>query len=251
MWIIFAKNSLLNLGQTVRLHWRSFLFCFRSLVNSNCLHSSLSLLLIAEKENFLVEVLRCFSFMQVFLNPSYYGKHCKFDLAFNSKKDKTSSLHFFFFNFFQISILLSLKNVTLDQFSNDNICTLKNEAIVNRKGSEWSSYLSSGCIICPQRPSFYSDGSDVNYKHLFNCKIIPRTWNVRQKCFRILFCCNETFGSFFRSARHQTNRFAPFLPTHSFSHQTFHFLLPQEYLPLNLIMSNLILQLCLLLSAVL
>ena len=88
------------------------------------------------KRNFLVEVLRCFSFMEVFLNPNYYGKHCKFDLAFNSKKDKTSSLHFFFFNFFQISIFLSLKNVTLDQFSNDNICTLKNEAIVNRKGSE-------------------------------------------------------------------------------------------------------------------
>ena len=189
--------------------------------------------------------------MEVFLNPNYYGKHCKFDLAFNSKKDKTSSLHFFFVNFFRISIFLSLKNFTLDQFSNGNICTLKNEAILNHKDSEWSNYVSSGCIICPQRPSFYSDGSDVNYKHLFNCKIIPRTWNVRQKCFRILFCCNETFGSFFRSARHQTNRFAPFLPTHSFSHQTFHFLLPQEYLPLNLIMSNLILQLCLLLSAVL
>ena len=130
------------------------------------------------------------------------------------KKTKQALYIFFFFNFFRIPIFLSLKNVTLDQFSNGNICTLKNEAILNHKNSEWSNYMSSGCIICPQRPSFYSDGSDVNYKHLFNCKIILRTWNVRQKYFKILFCCNETFRSFFRSARHQTNCFAPFyLPT--------------------------------------
>ena len=141
---ITKKNFLNNFCKKFFAQFRSdsspaltcFLFCFRSLANSNCLHSSLSLLLTVEKEIFLVEVLRCFSFMEVFLNPNYYGKPCKFDLAFNSKKDKTSSLHFFFFNFFQISIFLSLKNVTLDQFSNDNICTLKNEAIVNRKGSE-------------------------------------------------------------------------------------------------------------------
>ena len=46
------------------------------------MYSSVSLLLIAN--NSLVENLRCLTSIELFLNPDYYGKHCCFDLAFNS-----------------------------------------------------------------------------------------------------------------------------------------------------------------------
>ena len=66
-------------------------------------------------------------------------------------------------------------------------------------------------IICPQRPNFYPGGG--NDKYLFNCNITPRTCNIRQKWFRILFCCNETFSSFVKTAKYQSNRFVSFLST--------------------------------------
>ena len=47
-------------------------------------------------QQFFREVLRCLTSIKLFLNPDYHGKHCYFDLAFNSQKDKIRSLHYFF-----------------------------------------------------------------------------------------------------------------------------------------------------------
>ena len=87
-------------------------------------------------DNSLVEVLRCLTSIELFLNSNCYGKHCCFELAFNSQKGKIRSLHYFF--------CLSLKSATLDNFSSDNISTVKNEAILNCKDFEWSSFM---CLL--------------------------------------------------------------------------------------------------------
>ena len=128
----------------------------RSLTKGNCLYSSLSLLLIGD--NSLVEVLRCLTSSELFLNPDYYGKHCGFDLAFNSQKDKIRHLHFFW---------LSLKSATLDHFSYDNIGAVKNEAILNSKDFEWNSFmrlLGLSSVMKGQILSYYPDTGDFNHK---------------------------------------------------------------------------------------
>ena len=61
--------------------------------------------------------------------------------------------------------------------------------------------------------SYYPDAGDINHKYLFNCNITPRISNINQNCFRILFCCNEAFDTFFKSAKFQSNCFATLLPT--------------------------------------
>ena len=177
----------------------------RSLTNGNCLYSSLSLLLIGD--NSLVEVLRCLTSSELFLNPDYYGKHCGFDLAFNSQKDKIRHLHFFW---------LSLKSATLDHFSYDNIGAVKNEAILNSKDFEWNSFmrlLGLSSVMKGQILSYYSDTGDFNHKNSFNYDITPRISNINQKCFRILICCNEAFSTFVKSSKFQSNHFLPLLPT--------------------------------------
>ena len=164
------------------------------------MYSSISLLLIGD--NSLVEVLRCLTSTELFLNLDYYGKHCCFDLAFNSQKDKIRSLHYFF--------CLSLNGATLDHCINDNIGAVKNEAILNCKYFEWSSFLcllGLSSVLKGQVLSFYPDVGDFNQKHLFNCHITPRTSSINQKCFRILFCRNEPFGTFVKSAKFQSNQF--------------------------------------------
>ena len=98
------------------------------------MYSSISLLLIGD--NSLVEVLRCLISIELLLIPDYYGKHCCFNLAFNSKKDKISPPHYFF--------CLSLKNAILDHFSTDNIGAVKNEALLNSKDFEWSNFM---CLL--------------------------------------------------------------------------------------------------------
>ena len=60
--------------------------------------------------------------------------------------------------------------------------------------------------------SYYPDDGGFNYKHLFNCHITPRTSNINQKCFRILFCHNEAFGTFAKSPKFQSDYFSPLLP---------------------------------------
>ena len=137
-----------------------------------------------------------------------YGKHGCFDLAFNSQKDKIRPLHYFF--------CLSLKGATIDHFSNDNIGAVKNEAILNCKDFEWSSFmclLGLSSVLKGQVLSFYPDVGDFNHKHLFNCHITPRTSSINQKCFKILFCRNEPFGTFIKSAKFQSNHFVPLLTT--------------------------------------
>ena len=150
----------------------------------------MSLLLIGY--NSLVEVLRCLTFIELFLNADYYGKHCCFDLAFNSRKGKIKPLHYFF--------CLSLKGATIYHLSNDNIAAMKNEEILNCKDFEYSSFMCLLGLSTVQKGqvflSFYPDVGDFNHKHLFNCHIIPRTSSINQKCLRILFCCNEPFGTF-------------------------------------------------------
>ena len=122
------------------------------------MYISLSLLLIGD--NSLVEVLRCLISSELFLNPDYYGKHCGFDLAFNSQKDKIRPLHFF---------CLSLKSATLDHFSHDNIGAVKNEAILNSKDFEWNSFmrlLGLSSVLEGQILFYYPDTGDFNHKHL-------------------------------------------------------------------------------------
>ena len=48
--------------------------------------------------------------------------------------------------------------------------------------------------------SYCPDVGDVNHKYLFNCNITKRISNINQKCFRILFCRNEAFRTFFKFA---------------------------------------------------
>ena len=93
---------------------------------------------------------------------------------------------------------------------------MKNEAILNCKDFEWSSFmclLGLSSVLKGQILSYYPDVGDVNHKYLFNCNITSRTSNVNQKCFRILFCRNEAFGTFSKSAKFQSNHFVPLLPT--------------------------------------
>ena len=73
--------------------------------------------------------------------------------------------------------------------------------------------LGLSSVLKGQILSYYPDVGDVNHKYLFNCNITPRISNINQKCFRILFCCNEAFGTFFKSAKFQSNHFALLLPT--------------------------------------
>ena len=73
--------------------------------------------------------------------------------------------------------------------------------------------LGLSSVLKDQVLSFYPDVGDFNHKNLFNCHITPRTSSINQKCFRILFCRNEPFGTFIKSAKFQSNHFVPLLPT--------------------------------------
>ena len=86
-------------GQPVEPKMQFLLIWFRLLTSGNCMYSSLSLLLIGD--NSLVEVVRCLTFIQMFLNLEYYDKHCCFDLAFNLQKDKIWHRHCFFLSRFK------------------------------------------------------------------------------------------------------------------------------------------------------
>ena len=170
------------------------------------MYSYLSLLLIGD--NSLVEILRCLISIKLFLNSDYCGKHRCSDLAFNSQKDKIRLLHY--------SFCLRLKSATQDHSSNDNIGAVKNEAILNCKDSQWSSFmclLGLSSVLKGKILTYYPDISDFNHKHSLNCLITPRTSNINQKCFRILFCRNGAFGAFVKSAKFQSNHFVQLLPT--------------------------------------
>ena len=146
------------------------------------MRSSMSLLLIGDNS-----FLRCLTYIQLFLNSDYYGEYCCFDLAFNSQRDKIRSLHYFF--------CFSLKSATLDHFFNDNIGAVKNDAILNCKDFEWSSFM---CLL---GLSSVLKGQILYYTDV--------SWYHFKMCLRIFFCCNEAFGTFVfvKSAKFHANYF--------------------------------------------
>ena len=72
-------------------------------------------------------------------------------------------------------------------------------------------FLGLFSVLKSQIHSFYSDIGNLMYKRLFNQVIVPRIQNTQQKCFRILFCRIEPFGSFCKLQAFQPNLFVPLL----------------------------------------
>ena len=120
---------------------------------------------------------------------------------------------YFFYN-------LSLKHATIDLgmlllnwFKNFSDA-IKHEAILNCANNEWWSFmciLGLSSVLKSQIHSFYPDIGDLMCKQLFNQVIVPRIQNTQQKCFRILFCRIEPFGSFCKLQSFQPNHFVPLL----------------------------------------
>ena len=71
--------------------------------------------------------------------------------------------------------------------------------------------LGLSLVLKSQIHSFYPDIGDLMYKQLFNQVIVPRIQNTQQKCFRILFCRIEPFGSFCKLQTFLPNHFVPLL----------------------------------------
>ena len=102
---------------------------------------------------------------------------------------KNPSNHFFY---------LSLKHATIDLGFKNFSDAVKHEAILNCVNNEWCSFmclLGLSSVLKSQIHSFYPDIGDLMYKQLFNQVIVPFMQNTQQKCFRILFCGIEPFGS--------------------------------------------------------
>ena len=74
------------------------------MLNSNCMYSSVSLLLVGD--NSLAEEFQCLTSIELHLNPDYYGKHDDFQSSYSSQKEAKRSPESFF--------SLSLKNDTSD-----------------------------------------------------------------------------------------------------------------------------------------
>ena len=72
------------------------------------------------------------------------------------------------------------------------------------------SFMFSSVLKC-QIHSFYPDIGHLMCKQLFNQVIVPRIQNTQQKCFRILLCRTEPFGSFCKLPTLQPNHFVPLL----------------------------------------
>ena len=150
---------MLTVGHPIQPKMQFLLLKFRSLAIGNCVYSSLSLLLIGY--NYLVEVLRCLTSIELYLNPDYYGRHCCFDVAFNSQ-------------------ILNCKGFEWSSF----MCLLVLSSVLK------------GHIL-----SYYHDVGDVNHKHSFNCNITPRTNILSKSALEYCFCRNKTFGTFIKSAK--------------------------------------------------
>ena len=168
------------------------------------MYSSISLLLVGN--NSLVEELRCLTSIELYLHSEFYGKHCCFKSAELSQRDGKKPIKSFFY--------LSLKHATIDLGFKNYSDAVKHEAILNCINNEWCSFM---CLLGPssvlksQVHSFYPDIGDLMCKQLFNQVIVPRIQNTQQKCFRILFCRIEPFGSFCKLQTFQPNHFVPLL----------------------------------------
>ena len=64
------------------------------MLNSNCMYSSMSLLLVGD--NSLVGELRCLTSIELYLNSDYYCKHDVFQSAYLSQKERKRSPESFF-----------------------------------------------------------------------------------------------------------------------------------------------------------
>ena len=71
--------------------------------------------------------------------------------------------------------------------------------------------LGHSSVLKSQIHSFYPDIWDLMCKQLLNQVIVPRIQNTQQKCFRILICRIEPFGSFCKLQTFQPNQFLPLL----------------------------------------
>ena len=79
-------------------------FIFRYLANGNCMYSSISSLLV--ENNSLVEELRGFTSIELYLHSEFHGNHCCFESAELSQKDAKKPVKSFYY--------LSLKPATVD-----------------------------------------------------------------------------------------------------------------------------------------
>ena len=168
------------------------------------MYSSISLLLVGN--NSLVEKLRCLTSIELYLHSEFYGKHCCFESAEFSQRDAKKPNKSFFY--------LSLKHATIDLGFKNFSDAVKHEAILNCVNNEWCSFmclLGLSSVLKSQIHSFYPDIGDLMCKQLFNQVIVPRIQNTQQKCFRILFCRIEPFGSFCKLQTFQPNHFVPLL----------------------------------------
>ena len=126
---------------------------------------------------------------------------------FLKRCQKTQQFIFFFFH-------LSLKHATIDLGFKNFSDAVKHEAILNCVNNEWCSFmclLGLSSVLKSQIHSFYPDIGDLMCKQLFNQVIVPRIQNTQQKCFRILFCRIEPFGSFCKLQTFQPNLLVPLL----------------------------------------
>ena len=92
---------------------------------------------------------------------------------------------------------------------------MKNEAILNCKDFEWSNFiclLGLFSVLKDQVLTYYHDVVDA----IINIYLIVAPLQeliILNKCFRILFRGNESFGTFVKSAKFQSNHFVPLLLT--------------------------------------
>ena len=85
---------------------------------------------------------------------------------------------------------------------------VKHEAILNCVNNEWCSFMclvGLFSVLKSQIHSFYPYIENLMCKQLFKQVIVPRIQKTQQKCFRILFCRIEPFGSFYKLQIFQPN----------------------------------------------
>lgn len=135
------------------------------------MYSSLSLLLTGD--NSLVEVLRCLTSIELFLHPEFYGKHSCFDLAFKSQKNKKWPLNYY------VRLSLKIQHWILILI----IGAVKNEAILNCRDFEWSSFIVGKVVDFTHFVTAFLHGKSNCY-YLVICLIAYRTASLKR---RLLF----------------------------------------------------------------
>ena len=135
------------------------------------MYSSLSLLLTGD--NSLVEFLRCLTSIELFLHPEFYRKHSCFDLAFKSQKNKKWPLNYY------VRLSLKIQHWILILI----IGAVKNEAILNCRDFEWSSFIVGKVVDFTHFVTAFLHGKSNCY-YLVICLIAYRTASLKR---RLLF----------------------------------------------------------------